>query len=131
DLLHGGREDGLPAGELLGGIVLRERDRDLALIPRARAGELLLEPGHEPARAELEQVAAALAALERLAVDAPDVVDHHEVAVLGGALHGVERGERVAQALDLGLHVLLGNLDLAAADLEVLVVAELRLRADA
>ena len=66
--------------------------------PALAPDQLLLEAGDQPARPELEQLVAAVAAFERLAVDAADVVDHHVVAVLGRALHGLERREPVAQA---------------------------------
>ena len=102
----------------------------LALVAGARADELLLEARDQPVRAELEQVAARLAALERLAVDRADEVEHHEVAVLRLALDGLERRGLLAHALELLVDLGVGRLGLAAADLEALVVAELRLRAD-
>ena len=58
------------AGEVLGLVVVGEGDLDRALLAGAGALELLLEAGDQAAGAELEQVAAGLAALERLAVDA-------------------------------------------------------------
>ena len=70
DLLDRDRELGLLAGQLVGRVVLGEGDRDGALVARGGALELLLEAGHEPARAELDHLVAALAAGERLAVDA-------------------------------------------------------------
>ena len=45
--------------------------------------ELLLEAGHEPARAELDHLVAALAAGERLAVERAEVVHDDEVALAG------------------------------------------------
>ena len=61
--------DGLLAGEVLGLVVLGEGHLDLALVAGGGALELLLEALDQPAGAELEQVAAGVAALERLAVD--------------------------------------------------------------
>ena len=71
-----------------------------------------------------------LAALERLAVDGAAVVERDEVALGGGALDRAERGEALAQAVELGLDRLVGNLGLGLADLEPAVVAERRRRAD-
>ena len=125
DLLDLDGEGGVLAGEVLGRVVVGERDLDLALVAGGDAVELLLEARDQPARAELDQVAARLAALERLAVDRSGEVDHHEVALPGGALDGLERGERLAQALELRLHLVGVDGRLAAPDLEPLVVAEL------
>ena len=122
------RERGVLAGELLGRVVVREGQLDGALLARRGALELVLEAGDQAPRAELHDLAAALAALERLAVDRADVVHDHEVALGGGALDRLERGERLAQALELGLHLLLVDLRLAPAHLDALVVAELRRR---
>src|SRR5207245_1829247 len=74
---------------------------------------------------------ARLAALERLSVHRPGEVDHHEVAALRGAVDVLERRGGLAQALELGVDGLGRHLRLAAAHLEPLVLAELRLRADA
>src|SRR5207302_918923 len=91
---------GLPA-EVAALVVLGEGDLDLALLAGARADQLLLEAGNQPARAELEQLIAALSALEWLAVDLADVVDHDVVPLSRGTVHGLERRHAVAQALDL------------------------------
>ena len=85
-----------------------------ALVAGLGADELLLEAGDQTAGAELEQLIAALAALERHAVELAEVVHHDVVAELGGALDGLERGQPVAQALDLGVDRLIGGGRLAA-----------------
>ena len=131
DLLDRDRELGLLAREVLGAVVLGELDLDRALVAGGRALELLLEAGDEPARAELDHLVAALAAAERLAAERAEEVHDHEVAGGGGALDGLELGHAVAQLLDLLLDRLVGDLGIAAADLEPLVLAELGLRADA
>ena len=64
DLLDGHRKGGGLAGELLVAVVVGKRQLDGALVARAAPDELLLEAGDEPARAELEQLVAALAAVE-------------------------------------------------------------------
>ena len=131
DLLDLGLEDGLLAGEVLGAVVVGERDLDLARVTGRCALELLLEAGDQPLRAELEQISARVAALERLAVHLADEVEHHEVALPGGAVDVLERCERIALRLELAVDLLLRRGGLAAAGLDALVLAELRLRAHA
>ena len=92
--------------------------------------ELLLEAGDQAPGAQLDQVTARLAALERLAVHLAHEVDHREVALAGRAIDGLERRERLAQALELRLHLVGADVRLAAADLEPLVVAQLGGRDD-
>ena len=128
DLAHGDRELRLLAGELRGLIVVGERDRDRALLAADRALELILEAGHEPAGAELDHLVAALAARERRAVDRAGEVHHHEVAALRLAVHGLELGRALAQAVDLVVDGAVGHRRVALGHLEVLVVAERRLR---
>ena len=128
DLLHLHGERGVLARELLGRVVVREGELDGALLARGRARELLLEAGDQPAGAELHDLPAALAALEGRPVDRPDVVHDHEVAVARLAFDGLERRERLADALELGLDLLVVDLRLAASHLDALVVAELRRR---
>ena len=80
----------------LAGVVLRERDLDVAGLAGGRAGELLLKSGDQPTRAELEQLVTALAPFEWLPVESTEVVHDDVVALLGGSLDGVERREAVA-----------------------------------
>ena len=102
DLLDRDGELGLLAGQLLGAVVVGERDLDRALLAGDRARELLLEARDEPARAELDHLVAALAAGEGDAVERAQVVHHHEVALGGGALDRLQPAGALAQALDLG-----------------------------
>ena len=95
--------------------------------PALGAGELLLEALDQLAAAELEQVVGGLAALERLAVEQALEVDQQHVALGGGALDRLQPGEALADPLDLAVDDLVGRLGLGPADLEALVVAELRL----
>ena len=83
-------EGRLLAGQLLGPVLVREVDFQLAVLARRRPEQLVLEARDEPARAELDRLAAALAALERLVVEEAGVVEHHEVAVLRLALNRLE-----------------------------------------
>ena len=96
--------------------------------PAAARLELLLEAGHEPARAELDHLVAALPAGKGLAVEGAEEVHHHEVAGGRGPLDGLELGAALAHALELGLDRLGRDDGLAAADLEALVLAEPRRR---
>ena len=127
DLLDGHLELGAAAGELGGAVVIGEGDRDRALLAGAGAGQLLLEARDQPARSELEQLVATLAAGERLAVDPAEVVHDDVVAALGGALDGLQRGHALAQPLELGVDRAVLDHRLPAADLEALVLAELGL----
>src|SRR5436190_5256715 len=102
---------------------------ELALLPRLRAQQLVFEARDETTGAQLDGLAAPLAALERLAVDVARVVEDEEIAVLRRALDRLERSERVAQALQLRGHLLVVCLRLAPRRLDALVVAELGLRA--
>ena len=76
-------------------VFLGERDLDVALVAGGGADQLLLESRDKPARAELDQLVAALAALERLAVDRADVVDDDVVA-------GLRRAARRSRASRAG-----------------------------
>src|SRR5439155_19031314 len=90
DLLDRRREDRLLAGELLVVEVVREAHAHLALLAGGGARQLLLESLEQLSRSELQEVAARLAALERLAVDRPGEVEHHEVAFARRAFDGLE-----------------------------------------
>ncbi len=78
--LHGDVELGFLAGEVLGGIILGEGDRDGLFLARLRAGQLLLEPGDEAARADFQRSVLGLAAFEFLAVELADEIDDQLVA---------------------------------------------------
>ena len=121
-------EDRVLAGELLGLVVVGEGDLDLALLAGFGAGQLLLEALDQAAAAELEQVVGGGAALERLAVEQALEVDQQRVALGGGALDRLELGEAFADPLDLAVDDVVGDLGLGPADLEALVLAELRPR---
>ena len=131
DLVHGDLERRRLAGELLAGIVVGERHLDGLDVARGGAEQLLLEPRDQVAGAELDQLVAARAALERLTLERADVVDDDLIARRRGALHGLERRHPVAQLLDLLVDRRLLHLGLTPADLDALVLAELGLRADA
>ena len=137
DLLHRHLEGGIAPRELTRAVVGREGELDRALLAGGCAEQRLLEAGDQVAAAELDELVAPLAALERLEARNPvgsldraraDVVDHDEVAVLGGALGGLQAREPLAHRLYLLLDLLLRRRRLAARDLEAGVLAERRLR---
>src|SRR3954454_23329908 len=131
DLVDGDGELRLAAPELLGAVVLGERDRDRALLARLGPEELRLEAGHEPVGAELDELVARLAARERLAVDRAAEVHDDEVAGGGGLVDGLQARRPLAQRFELALDRLVAGARLAAGDLDALVRAERRLRAHA
>ena len=131
DVLDGDLELRVLARDVLGAVLLRERRLDGALLADRGADEALLEAGDEVARAELDELVATLAAGERLAVHRALEVDRQEVAVLGGALDGVQVRRALAQARDLVVDLLLGDGRLAQPDLDAAVGAERRGRAHA
>ena len=126
DLLDVDGEDGVLAGQVLGLVVVGEGDLDLALLAGRDAAQLLLEARDQPAGAELGDVTARVAARELLAVDPADEVHHDEVTVGRVPLHRLERGERLAQAVELRLHLVRACQRLPAPDLDALVLAEPR-----
>ncbi len=62
-------------------VVLRERDVDVLLVAGLHADQLVFEAGDEAAIAEHQRVALGRTALERLAVDLADEVDHDRIAL--------------------------------------------------
>ena len=119
DLLDLDRELGVLAGQVLGRVVVGEGDvATVRSSPAAPPSSCSSKPGTSRPDPSSSRKPRRLAALEGLAVDAAGEVDHHVVAVGGLALHGLERGERLAHALELGLHLVRVDLRLAAADLD-------------
>ena len=132
DVVDRDRELRLLAGELRSRIVLGERDRDRPLVAGARADELLLEPGHEPARAELDQLISPGAALRtprrrRFRRSRPPRGRRSRAG--RSTVSSVARRSR--SLLDLLVDLRLLDVGLATADLETLVLAELGGRAHA
>src|SRR5262249_39148821 len=89
----------------------------------------------QPARAKLDQLVAALATLEGfvrpvLGEERADVVEHDEVALLGGPLRGLHAREAIAGLVDLLLQELVGRPGLGTPNLHPAVLAELGLRED-
>ena len=124
-------EDRVLAGQFLFLVVVREGDLDLDLVAGVGAGQLILEVVDQLARTERQQVVVGLAALKGLAVDEALEVDQHRVALFRGALDRLEAREALADPVDLGGDDLLVDLFVLLADLERLVLAELRHRAHA
>ena len=131
DLLDGELERRRLAGDVLGGVVVGERRVDGLLLAGGDADEALLEAGDQAAGADLDELVAALAALEGLAVDRPDEVEDHEVAVLRGAVDDLQAGHALAHLVDLRVDGVGVGGRLAAHDLKLAVPAERRRRAHA
>jgi hypothetical protein len=119
-------ELGRLARDLLGRVVVGERHGRIAILAALRTLERLLELRQHPPLAQLQQVVLRGAALERLAVDLPLVVDQDDVALLRLTIDRVELREALLEAAELALDGLVGDLRLVATDLEALVLAELR-----
>ena len=66
DLLDGDLKRSVPAGEVLGAVVRGERQLDRARLSGGGSEQALLEAGNQIAAAELDELVATLAALERL-----------------------------------------------------------------
>ena len=90
--VDGDVEGGVLALEVLGRIVGREGDLDLALLAGLHADELVLEAGDQAAGAKLDRLALGGAAVEGDAIDLADEIDQHLIA-LGGFLAGLGVGE--------------------------------------
>jgi hypothetical protein len=115
-LLHGHREDGFLAGEILGRVLGRERDLHLALLARGSADELILEAGDEAAAAEAQVMPLGAAARERHAVDRAGEVDDRDIALLrlAAGIGGLEVGIAFAQARQRCVQVAVVDVDLDA-----------------
>ena len=125
------RELDLLAGQLGLAVVLGEGHREGALLVLAHADEVGLEARHHALLADDEREALSLGAIDRLAVAAALEADDREVVGLGGAvLDRHQRGLLVAQLLDDGLDLVVGDLVDLRREGEAGVVAELDLRAD-
>ena len=123
----GGLELGRLAGELLAGVVLRERNFQRAGLADADADQLLFKARNELAGADHDLDALAGAAVERRAVDGALEGDGDPVAVLGlGALALRGKGTvLVGDALDRLVDVGVGHLDDRLLDRKTLEVGEL------
>ena len=116
DGLHDDVEHGLATGKVLGGVLLREGDCDLALLTGRRADELLLEARDEATLADGDVDAFGAATLERLTLHAADEVDGQPVAVGGGTLDRLVVEVALGERLQLGLDLLVGDRDDGALD---------------
>ena len=124
---RGGFELGGLAGELFAGVILRERDLQIAGFARADADQLLLETRNELAGADHDLDALAGAAVERHAIDGALEVDGDAIAVLG--LGAVALGRigtvLVGNALDGVIDIAVGHVDDRLLDRKALEVGEL------
>ncbi len=119
--------------ELRAAVVAGEGQLQRAALAGACAEQPLLEALDQVARPELDQLVAPFPALEGLVLAAladqrAGVVEHHEVPLLRRALRGLQARETIAQLVDLLLDLLVCDIGLGPADLQPLVLAQLRLR---
>ena len=114
--------DGL-TGQLLV-VVLGEGDVDVLLLAGAHADDLLLKTGNELAGTQLQVKVVALAALEGYAIIEALEVDVGGVAHLGGTLHGLGGSDILRHPIQLGLHLLVGDVNLLLLHFQTLVLAQ-------
>ena len=97
------------AGQAVADVVLGKGDFDLGALARPRSDELILEAGDEHVGPELQMEIGVGAALERLAVDLADEIEHQDIALprlaatldrLGSSVLG---GDALQRLLDLGV----------------------------
>ena len=120
-------EHGGLAGQILSLIILGEGDVDVLLLAGGHADDLLLEAGDEHLGAQDQIMPLALAALKGNAVHAALEVDDRRVAFLRGALGRHDAAGTLARALDLGVDLLVGDVNDGALGLQGLVLAKLGL----
>lgn len=130
ELLIDGRQDGLRdlvdrhlelhglARERRVPIVAREGDRQLARLAALRADQARLEPAYEGAAAEHDRRVLALGAFDLSAVEAADEIDQQPIALLRCPLYRLPRLALLAQGFDRAIHVLVGDADARALDLD-------------
>ena len=94
--LDGHLEHGRLAGKMCGLILLGEGHVHVTGLADLHADKAVLETRDKAVGAKLQRMPLGSAALERLAVDAADEVDHDDIASLCGALGGDFDGRAVA-----------------------------------
>ena len=117
-------EGGLLAGQLLGVVLLREGHDDILLVACLGADELILKARDKGARAQLELVVLALAALEGRAVYKALKVDADGVVLLGCALDGLGTRQALCHAVKLCLDISCQDLCFFLLDRQALVLAQ-------
>ena len=124
---RGGLELGRLAGQLFAGVVLRERDLQVAGFAGGDADQLLFEAGNELAGADHDLDILAGAAVERSAVDGALEGDRDPIAGFGlgafglGGVGAVLVGDTLDGLIDVGV----GDLDDRLLDGEALEIGEL------
>ena len=112
------------------GVVLGEGDVDVLLLTGLHADDLILKAGNEAARADLQLVVLALAALEGNAVVKALEVDDGGIALLDLAVDGNEAGLTLGHLVQALLDVVRRDLDLFLHGAHALVLAQLDLGID-
>ena len=111
-------------------VVLGEGDVDVLLLTGAHADDLLLKAGNKLAGAQLQVKVVALAALEGNAIVEALEVDVGGVAHLGGTLHGLGGCDVLRHPIQLGLHLLVGDVDFGLLHFQPLVLTQSDLGVD-
>jgi len=106
------------AGQIGRPVIRGKIHRHLLLIARGQADQAPLEIRQHAALAEHDRDVLALAAGKRHTVDRPFEIHGHPVPARGRARHRRELGLLLAQALDHGVHVALGNLGRGTVDFQ-------------
>ena len=120
NLEHGGL-----ALELLGVVVLGERDIHVELVADAVAHNLILKAGNKLAGAQGQLVIVGFAAVKLFAVHIAVEINGDDVAVLSSAaLHCDDAGVALAHAVNLPVDVLAGDFHGGAGDLDALVALD-------
>ena len=110
---------GVAPAQLAVGVVGRQRQLDAARLPGLHAAQRALDLLERAPGAELHEIADGRGLGHRLAAGADVHVDLDEVARLGLALDRDERRGLLAQALELGVDLVGGHLDLVLHALEL------------
>ena len=123
DVEHGGL-----TGEILGLIVLREGDVDVLFLTGGHTDDLLLKAGDKHLRAKDKVMPLALAAVKGNAVHAALKVDDGGIALLGGTLDRHDTTGAFTRTFDLGVDLLILDIDDGTLGGQRLIFAQLGLR---
>ena len=107
--LDGHREDGVFACHFGGMVFGREGDLHVAALTGGGADQLVFEARNKRAGAKGKVEIGALAAIERHAVDAAFIIDHHHIILGGGAVLGLVVADVLGQAVQRFVHVGVGD----------------------
>ena len=125
DALERDRKLGQAAGDALGGVIGRKRQRETRRLPRPHASHRLLESRQHACFAQCEREIARLAAFEGLSVDASSKIDRHAVTVGGFPVDRDPAGALAPNDLDRAVEVGLADGTPVAMQLDLRQVAQI------